>query len=75
MFSTDTAIRERIEYSRTEDGGWQADFHGFADISARGKTLESCRFSILQAIDAKLAEFVAGPPAAARSSSSRGDNE
>ena len=57
FFKTWDEILAVIEYSRTAEGSWRAEFHGFADVSAEATTLEKCRHEILDKIDLRLAEL------------------
>ncbi len=58
LYKTFLAIRDRVDYSRGEDGSWRGEFHGPFDVAAEASTLEECRVRVQDAVDAWLVGWV-----------------
>jgi hypothetical protein len=60
LYETFRAFQDRVEYSRTQAGTWQAEFHGPIDLRVEAPTVEKCRRAILDALDEAVAAWLAG---------------
>jgi hypothetical protein len=61
LMKTFEIFRDRVEYSRTGDGSWKAEFHGAVDVVVEASSLERCRRDALDVLDEQLAEWIVGP--------------
>ena len=60
LFKTIEAFQDLLDYRKSENGTWTAEFHGAVDVEAEGPTLETCRSRACWALDEKLAAWIAG---------------
>jgi hypothetical protein len=60
LFKTIIAFQELVDYRKSQNGSWKAEFHGALDVEAEGPTLESCRSRAREILDEKLAAWIAG---------------
>jgi len=66
LFKTHTAFQERLEYTKTADGSWTAEFAGRIHVRVGDSSLERCRRLALEDLDAKLADWISTPRANGR---------
>ena len=59
LFKTFAAFQELVDYRKNKNGSWKAVFHGALDVEAEGPTLETCRSRAYDALDEKLAAWLA----------------
>ena len=57
---TTVSFLDRLEYRRTDDGGWKTEFHGAVHVEAERPSLELCRFRAREALGDKLSAWLAG---------------
>ena len=66
LFKTHTAFQERVDYSKSTDGSWTAEFSGPIHVRVGDPSLERCRTLALEDFDAKLADWLTSPRKAKR---------
>ena len=50
-------MTERMTYERTTDG-WRGEFRGPVTVTAEARSIEVCRRSLIEALDAKVAAWL-----------------
>jgi hypothetical protein len=60
LFKTILALQDLVDYHKCENGSWKAEFRGPFEIEAEGPSLERCRHRAYDALDEKLATWLAG---------------
>jgi hypothetical protein len=73
FWKTLRTFQDRVEYTRSADGSWRAEFRGAFDLVVQAPTLERCRFQALDALDEKIAEWLVDPREVFRGSSLNND--
>ena len=71
LWKTFDTFQNLVEYTRTDDGSWKAEFHGAVDVVVEAPSLERCRRDVQDALDKKLAEWIVGPTTVAPSARGR----
>jgi hypothetical protein len=68
LMKTVEAFRDRTVYTQAANGRWIAEFHGAVDIRVDGRSLERCRFALLDLLDEHVHEWLLSVPRAAHDS-------
>lgn len=61
FWKTYDVLKDRLDYTKNEDGSWTAEFNGGVRVSVVDSSLERCRWRALEAVDEHLAAIVTGP--------------
>jgi len=63
LFKTSIACQNGLEYTKSLNGSWTAEFLGAFQICVTDASLERCRHRAIDELDALLAEWVVTPRA------------
>ena len=55
-----SAFQKLLDYHKRDNGSWKAECHGPIEVEADGPSLEKCRSRATEALDEKLAAWLAG---------------
>jgi hypothetical protein len=64
LMSSFQVVAKRAEYAQTKVG-WRAEFRGPVLVSVEAADLESCRWALFNAVDAKVVEWLLTEPSTA----------
>lgn len=59
LSDTCRAFYERLEYTKSSDGSWTAEFNGAIHVLTTASSLERCRSRALDELDKQLAAWIA----------------
>lgn len=74
FFKSTRMFLERLEYRKTRNGSWKAEFRGGINIDAEARTLEECRHRAFDALDEKLFALLEPADSAKRKPAKRGSH-
>jgi hypothetical protein len=60
-FETYRAVGDHVQYERTNDGGWRAEFDGAFKVSAEARTPDAALMELERQLDRLVADWVVRP--------------
>ncbi len=60
LFKTIKAFQERVDYTKSKNGAWRAEFRGPVEVLVEESTLERCRSRATDQLDEKLEAWLTG---------------